>query len=370
MKKVVHITSVHQRYDTRIFHKECISLKKAGYDVSLVVADGKGDEEKNGIKIYDVGKQTNRLKRLLFTSKAVINKAKELEGDLYHYHDPDLLISARTLTTNAHLIFDSHEDFPALMHQRDYIPNLFRNLLFKIAKNIETKSAKEMSAVVCATEKIANKFLNYGIIKAVTIKNYPIANLNTTPINHTEINPPKACYVGGLTPIRGVKEMILACHKANIKLILAGPFDSEEYLKEMQSLPEWGNVEYLGYVESTKVKEQVYDKSTLGLALLHKAPNHTHSIPIKQLEYMIEGLPTISSSEVLFCLEVVKKENCGIIVNPLDIEEITNAIKTIITNKNLALEMSNNAYTSAKEKYNWISQEAELIKLYKELLKK
>jgi hypothetical protein len=160
MKKIVHITSVHQRYDTRIFHKECLSLKNAGYEVSLIVADGKGDEEKKGIKIYDVGKQTNRIKRLLFTSKAVIQKAKELNADLYHYHDPDLLIEARTLSTNAHLIFDSHEDFPALMLQRDYIPSIFRTLLFKIAQKIETKSAKEMSAVVCATENIRNKFTN------------------------------------------------------------------------------------------------------------------------------------------------------------------------------------------------------------------
>ena len=68
MKKVVHITSVHQRYDTRIFQKECLSLRDAGYDVSLIVADGKGDETFEGIKIYDVGKEKNRIKRLLFTS--------------------------------------------------------------------------------------------------------------------------------------------------------------------------------------------------------------------------------------------------------------------------------------------------------------
>ena len=65
MKKIVHITSVHQRFDTRIFQKECQSLRKAGYDVSLVVADGKGNETYEGIKIYDVGKENNRIKRLI-----------------------------------------------------------------------------------------------------------------------------------------------------------------------------------------------------------------------------------------------------------------------------------------------------------------
>lgn len=52
--KVCHVTSVHQRYDTRIFHKECTSLAKAGYDVTLLVADNKEPEIRNGEKIISV----------------------------------------------------------------------------------------------------------------------------------------------------------------------------------------------------------------------------------------------------------------------------------------------------------------------------
>jgi glycosyltransferase involved in cell wall biosynthesis len=369
MKKIVHITSVHQRFDTRIFQKECQSLRKAGYDVSLVVADGKGNETCEGIKIYDIGKENNRIKRLLFTSKKVIAKAKELNADLYHYHDPDLLIAARSLSMNAHLVFDSHEDFPALMLQRDYIPNALRKTLFSIAKRIEKKSAKEMSAVVCATDNIRNKFLGYERVNAITIKNYPISNISQEKIDHCQITPPKACYVGGLTPIRGVKEMIIACEKAGVGLILAGPFDSEEYFKEMQQLSGWKNVEYLGYVESKEVKEKVYDKSCLGLVLLHKAPNHTLSIPIKQLEYMASGLPSISSKEVVFCKEVVEKENCGIVVDPLNTDEIADAIKRIIENKNLSNQMSENAFKAANDKYSWKGEEKNLLNLYFDLLK-
>ena len=54
-KRVIHLTSAHRRYDTRIFLKECQSLVDAGYEVSLIVADNKGDEVKNGVSIFDVG---------------------------------------------------------------------------------------------------------------------------------------------------------------------------------------------------------------------------------------------------------------------------------------------------------------------------
>jgi hypothetical protein len=54
ISKITHLTSVHLRYDIRIFLKMCTSLAVNNYQVSLVVADGKGDEEKNGVAIYDV----------------------------------------------------------------------------------------------------------------------------------------------------------------------------------------------------------------------------------------------------------------------------------------------------------------------------
>ena len=41
-RKIVHLTSVHTRYDTRIFVKESCSLSNHGYEVSIIVADGKG----------------------------------------------------------------------------------------------------------------------------------------------------------------------------------------------------------------------------------------------------------------------------------------------------------------------------------------
>ena len=49
MVTICHMTCVHQRYDTRIFQKECRSLAANGYDVSLIVADGKGDKAQGHI---------------------------------------------------------------------------------------------------------------------------------------------------------------------------------------------------------------------------------------------------------------------------------------------------------------------------------
>jgi len=90
--KVTHLTSVHSRYDTRIFLKECVSLaKESNYSVNLVVADGLPNEVKSQVHIYDVGLSGSRMGRALGVTKRVLKKAIELDSDIYHFHDPELI---------------------------------------------------------------------------------------------------------------------------------------------------------------------------------------------------------------------------------------------------------------------------------------
>ena len=69
--KIAHLTSAHPRYDTRIFLKQCLSL----------VTDGQGDEKKDSIQIYDAGKSTGRLKRILKAPSRALNKALLMIAD-------------------------------------------------------------------------------------------------------------------------------------------------------------------------------------------------------------------------------------------------------------------------------------------------
>ena len=70
--KICHLTSVYPRCDTRIFLKECRGLSRAGHHVTLVVADGKGWEWKDGVHMVDVGGSCGRLSRMRFTPRRVM----------------------------------------------------------------------------------------------------------------------------------------------------------------------------------------------------------------------------------------------------------------------------------------------------------
>jgi hypothetical protein len=127
---VCHLTSVHPRFDARIFLKECRSLSHK-YRVSLVVADGKGDETKEGVDIYDVGVSAyGRLGRMTLTTRRILKKAKELNAELYHFHDPELIpIGLKLKKWGKKVIFDSHEPYSLAIRETPHYYRGFRRCL-------------------------------------------------------------------------------------------------------------------------------------------------------------------------------------------------------------------------------------------------
>ena len=129
--KICHITSVHQRYDTRIFLKMCCSLAKNGNEVTLLVADGLGNEIKTGIQILDIGSRSpSRVSRMINTVRKIYKRAVELDIDIYHLHDPELIpLGLKLKKSGKKVIFDAHAValFSFAVLQEQYQPDcLFR----------------------------------------------------------------------------------------------------------------------------------------------------------------------------------------------------------------------------------------------------
>jgi glycosyltransferase involved in cell wall biosynthesis len=362
--KICHLTSVHPRYDARIFHKECKTLSNAGFDVNLVVADGKGDEVVDKIKIYDVGKPINRKERMLKTTKKVLKKALEVNAEIYHFHDPELIpIGIKLKKLGKKVIYDVHEDLPRQLLSKPYLNKFSKVILSKIIEIYENYAAKKFDYIITATPYIRNRFKKLNP-NTIDINNFPLLNeFYSIDLKNNKENA--VCYIGGITKIRGIIELIKSLEHVDTTLHLAGEFESEDLKKEVMQLMGWEKVKYYGYVSREKVRE-IFTSVNAGIVTFLPEPNHINAMPNKLFEYMSASLAVIASNFTLW-KEIVERNNCGVCVDPTNPEEIAKAIEYLITHPDEARKMGENGRKAVLEKYNWEKESEKLINIYKSL---
>ncbi|MCO6499782.1 MAG: glycosyltransferase family 4 protein [Vicingus serpentipes] len=362
---ICHLTSVHQTTDVRIFHKECSSLAKK-YDVTLLVINGNNDFI-NDVKIIGVPvTYKNRRQRFTKAVNQLYKKAMEVDADIYHFHDPEILRIAKKLKRKGKkVIYDVHEDLPRQILSKPYINPIIKYPLSIFVEYFENKIASKLDGIITATPHIKERFLRVNK-NTISINNFPILNELLLNIDYNTKKENIICYVGGITKIRGIKEIVNSIESLDLKLLIAGDFLENGLREEVCQLKGWRKVEELGFINRKEVKE-VYAKSKLGLVTLHPVINYIEALPVKMFEYMAAGLPIIASNFPLW-KSIIENNECGICVNPLNPKEIKEAIEYILNNPELASIMGRNGKKLVKEKYNWSIEENKLLNFYSSLI--
>ncbi len=365
--KICHITTVHPRNDIRIFHKECTSLASL-FEVSLIVADGKGDSIQEGIHIYDIysGKKS-RLGRMLLNTRRAYLKALELNCAIYHFHDPELLFYGYKLQRKGKkVIYDVHEDLPKQVLSKNYINFSIRKILSKVVLIIERHFSSRLSAIITVTPGINERFTGYNR-NSHLINNYP-------KLEEFGFHSPKTlksneiCYAGSITQIRGIEELLDSIENISIRLNLAGKFESDSFKKKLMNMPAWAKVNYLGVI-SPKEVYGVMLRSFAGVSTLYPEPNYLTSQATKIYEYMYAGIPVIASDFPLW-REFIEKHNCGICIDPKNKQEISKAIIYLMNNPEISQKMGDNGRKAVIEEFSWKNEEKKLLNVYISLVEK
>jgi glycosyltransferase involved in cell wall biosynthesis len=366
--KICHLTSVHTRFDTRIYYKELVSLGKVYDDVNLVVADGNGNETTDcGIKIFDVGVSKSRLKRMLSTTRKVYKKALLLDADIYHFHDPELNKVAVKLVKKGKLVIsDVHEDAPRQILSKAYIPKIVRPFLSKLTESREDKCSKYFSVIITATDFIRDRFLKNNS-NCVSIKNYPILKSMKQDIPWDN-KKNRLCYIGALSKVRGVYEMVDSLRFVDSKLNLVGPFDNDGLRDKLCLNEGWKKVIEYGYMKREDAGK-ILEESKIGFVLLHPTINYKDALPVKMFEYMAAGIPFVITDVPLW-REIVEESGSGICIDPFDPEMVANAVNLLLNDDDKARRMGASGRKAVEEKYNWEIEEAKFIKIYRDLEKK
>ena len=369
---VCHITSVHPATDARIFIKECRSLAEAGYNVSLIVP-GTKREKKDGVRIIGISpSKRGRFFRMTVTVGRVFQAALKENANIYHFHDPELIpVGLLFRILGKKVIYDVHEDYPLDIRSRYWLPLWMQKPVAWLLEFFENFSARYFNCIVSATPTITKKFKSINN-NNVTIQNFPRLDEFSTRENEVlwEDRLNAVIYIGGIDISLGIKEIVKAIElvqrKLNTKLILAGNFSPKSLKKEIQNLPGWKKVEYRGFLSRKEVADLLRQVKA-GLVVRHPEPHYLVSYATKLFEYMSVGIPVIASDFPLW-REIVGRAGCGLLVNPLNPQDIADSIVYLLDHTEEAEKMGKRGRKAVEETYNWSIEEKKLLRLYKYLL--
>ena len=367
MAHIVHLSSAHPRHDTRIFVKQCRSLAALGHAVTLVVADGLGADVVDGVRIIDVGRLPGRLNRMLRTTRRVLQAARRLDADLYQLHDPELLPAGLALKRRGKtVIFDSHEDVPVQLLAKPYLGALARRMLSSGYAACERHACRRFDGLVAATPFIRARLLGIHP-NTVDVNNYPVLQeFDAAP--DCDQKMAEVCYVGSISAIRGIRELVRACEllRSPARLSLVGSFAEPALEREVAHLPGWKRVDAHGHLGRAGVQAAMR-RAVAGLVTLHPVDNYLDALPVKMFEYMAAGLPVIASRFPLW-QEIVEGNGCGVCVDPGDPAAIAAAIDHFCLHPQAAQRMGDNGRRAVHARYHWRGEADKLAGLYAGLL--
>ena len=368
--RVCYFTSKDDN-DIRVIHKECMSLKNHGYDVTVVCPDAV-DRDENGIHIKGIKAGTERaFFRFFILPRRLYKVAKMVDADIYHFNDPaSIKYGALLKKAGKKVIFDAFEDHPSLwMNRGGGLKGLIYKTIGLWYQNYEQRQCSKFDAILCCYHWTKDR-LDKVNPKCELIFNFPIVNPNEVKgPKGIKGDAPTICYAGTMSDAWNIPTVIDAIEGSNIQFNLAG-WTADDLMDRIRQQKGWKNVNFFGKLPKQEVVEKVYNHSDIGVALYHYSPichgkvgNMSNN---KLFEYMLMGMPVVCTDFELW-KEVIEKNHCGICVPPHDKTAIRSAIEYIACHPEEALEMGKNGQRMVLKQYNWASQEKILLEIYSSL---
>jgi len=176
-------------------------------------------------------------------------------------------------------------------------------------------------------------------------------------------------YAGVINRSRGLQFMARAVQDLDgVRLTLAGPVHDEAFLKNSVLTSE--KIQYLGWLPSYEdvIKETV-EADILFRLSDPRIPKTKYESPNKLFEAMMCGKPIIVS-DASSMADIVRKENCGLVVPYGNVAAIKEALLKLKNNPELRQELGHNGRRAYEDRYSWRIMERRLLDSYQQLSSK
>ena len=376
-KHVVHLTSGHSAFDTRVFHKECVTLAQAGYKVTLLVQAFPPDLARGtyeAVEVVPFPQPSSRLERLTRLTRSQYRLAVGYNADLYHVHDWELLPWAVLLQwrTGKPVIFDRHEYYVERFRETPHVHPWLRPFTSKAYELTERVLGQKLAGIIVVNSEMAKSCRRFNQ-NVISVYNYPKRQLAERVLDVGSSNT--AIYVGAMGRERGYKIFLetmtlVRQQMPEANALLLGWLEPRDvrarYVNSEETWLERGGIRVVDKVPHDEVFTYL-DRSAIGWIPWLRTANNMRGIPHKLFEYMAAGKPVVAP-RMGFIEKYVSETECGILVEPGNAQMHADAILCLLTHPDEARRMGENGRRAVLQRYNWEKESERLLAFYRQLL--
>jgi glycosyltransferase involved in cell wall biosynthesis len=373
------VTLVRARAIDPTVNKVAKTLSEHGYDVKLLVWDRQNTlkgENGEGYKICKFAFKApyDRLTVVFYLPIWWIYELFFLlkdDCDVIHACDLDTLIPA--------ILGKFIKRVPLCYTIYDFYANNLPDGRFQLARNL-------IRSLMARVEKLGIGFAEilflvdesrYEEVRGARINK--VVYIYNSPPDYFDVNQAKKLsnaavemtvfYAGIINRSRGLQFMARAVQDLDgVRLILAGTVHDEAFLES--SVLTSKKIQYLGWLPSYEdVIKETLEADVLFRLSDPKIPKTKYESPNKLFEAMMCGKPIIVSDGSSMA-EIVRKENCGLVVPYGDAGAIKEAMVKLKNNPELRQTLGQNGRRAYESRYSWPIMEQRLLDSYQQLSKK
>ncbi len=290
--------------------------------------------------------------------------------DLVIIHDFEALAAAVFATRRLHtpLIYDSHEDWPALIAENSHVEAFLASIQ-------ERRLCRHVDYVVTVSEPIAAKFRAWGRQTSVLYSGRPSAEVrlegrsaSRQRFGYTD-DDFVVGFAGAYGAGRGLEVLIDALRKLppNMKaLLVGGPEEEAVHLRDVsEDLDDRIRIDsYRPFAELPPY----YAAMDLGVILLDRRPNHERALPNKLFDYMAHEVATLVPDYPAMAA-IVRPGRSGWLLPEVGVDNLTTMLRDISPSGE-AKERGHRGRVLYETKYCWDKQEIRFHEIVRGLVKR
>lgn len=369
------VTILRSRAIDPAVNKVAEALAKNGHDAKLLVWDREGNKKVEKNTLYTVNR---------FNLKAPYDKSAVLfyvpiwwsyvffyllraNSDVIHVCDFYTLIPAIPIklirkVKLCYTIYDFYAN-----NLPDGRPYLIRKLLRKWIASVDKFGIRFADVLFLADESRYEEVKGARINRLVYIYNSPPDFLDVKQEREARDGAEIIIFYAGLIhKSRGLEAMMKAVRDLDgVRLIIGGTGADSAIIEKLAS--QYKNIQYIGWIPSyAELIEKTLKADILFRFIDPKIPKSKYESPNKLFEAMMCEKPIIVSDGSSMA-NIVKKENCGMVVPYGDVGAIKEAVIKIKNDSSLYRKLGASGRKAYEDKYNWAIMERRLLDVYNDI---